>query len=179
MYCGSNKTALASQRQIAIALLALLGEQPYNDISICAICKRADVSRQTFYSLFQSKENVISFALRNECCYRPSRPQSQGQDSFRQVCSRFSHYIIAHADVLTVLAQHDLMPLLHNMLRKEFTHALSFSVPSRERLQPYMADYLAASLTSIAETYVRTDSRADEEELGETIYLLMRGAYYE
>ena len=69
MYCGNNKTALTSQRQIAEALLRLLEEQPYGGISVSAICKQADVSRQTFYSLFQSKENVITFALRNDCCY--------------------------------------------------------------------------------------------------------------
>lgn len=34
MYCGSNKTAMASQRQIAEAMMRLIQEKPYAQITI-------------------------------------------------------------------------------------------------------------------------------------------------
>ena len=34
MYCGNNKVALSSQRQIAQALMQLIDEKPYQDITI-------------------------------------------------------------------------------------------------------------------------------------------------
>jgi AcrR family transcriptional regulator len=54
MYEGCNKTALTSQSAIAEALLNLMKEKPYSKISVSEICKRAGVSRQTFYTLFES-----------------------------------------------------------------------------------------------------------------------------
>ncbi len=179
MYCGNNKTALSSQRQIADALLALLEEMPYGEISISTICRRAAVSRQTFYSLFQSKDNVITFTLRNGCCYSACQPQDCRESSFREICGGFDRYIIQHADVLDVLARHDLMPLLRSVLREDFSQCLSQSGSYAPSLRPYVIDFLAAGITSIAETYIRTGKQADPEALESIIYLLMRGKYCE
>ncbi len=178
MYCGNNKTALASQRQIADALIRLLDEQPFGDISVSAICKQADVSRQTFYSLFQSKENVIAFALRNDCCYAPADSESGCACTFRQLCGAFSQYIIRHASILEVLSRHELMPLLRAMLKEDFSLCLPQEGQCCQALKPYLTDYLAAGITSIAETYIRTGRAASPEALEGVIWMLLRGEYY-
>ena len=178
MYCGNNKTALASQRQIAEALLQLLDGQPYGDISVSAICKQADVSRQTFYSLFQSKENVITFALRNDCCYSDRTHEEARPCSFQQICGEFSQYITGHATMLELLSRHDLMPLLRTVLREDFASCLSPAGQCCRALQPYLVDYLAAGITSIAETYIRTGKSASREALEGIIYMLLRGEFY-
>ena len=71
MYEGCNKTALTSQSAIADALLNLMEEKPYTRISVSEICKSAGVSRQTFYTLFASKDNVIAYELERKYCFRP------------------------------------------------------------------------------------------------------------
>ena len=68
MYCGNNKTALQSQRQIAEAMMALLGQKPFSQISVSELCKIAGISRQTFYTLFTSRENVMVFTLQSRYC---------------------------------------------------------------------------------------------------------------
>ena len=180
MYCGNNKMALASQRQIADALLSMLEEMSYGDISVSAICKRADVSRQTFYSLFQSKDNVITFTLRNDCCYSADVQQSpcECEAAFRQVCGGFGRYIIQHANVLALLTRHDLMPLLRTVLREDFSKCPSLNVLYEPSLEPDVIDYLASGIASIAETYIRTGQSADPHQLEDIIYLLMHGKYY-
>ena len=55
MYCGSNKTALQSQRLIAEAMMELIREKAYSQITISELCKTAGISRQTFYTLFTSR----------------------------------------------------------------------------------------------------------------------------
>ena len=64
MYKGTNKTALCSQKNIADTFVQLLRDNNYTAISVSRICKAAQVSRQTFYSLFESKENIILYELR-------------------------------------------------------------------------------------------------------------------
>ena len=178
MYSGNNKTALASQRQIADALLSLLETQPYASLSVSAVCKQASVSRQTFYSLFQSKENVITFALRNDCCYSDLVQGDPCRYTFQQICAGFSQYIISHAGILALLCRNDLMPLLRRVLREDFSLCLSPDGQCCPALQPYLIDYLAAGITSIAETYIRTGKSASPEALEGIIHMLLRGEFY-
>ena len=60
MYCGTNPTALLNQRQLAQALFRLMEQKPFSAISVSELCRAASISRQTFYSLFDSKESVVT-----------------------------------------------------------------------------------------------------------------------
>lgn len=63
MYHGTNKTALKSQKRILEALLTLMEQEEYNNITVKNICKQANISRQTFYYLFESKEEIVIYCL--------------------------------------------------------------------------------------------------------------------
>ena len=66
MYVGNNATAIRSQKWIVDSLLSLMEQKPYAEITVRDICKAADLSRQTFYNVFDSKDEVLCFRLRNE-----------------------------------------------------------------------------------------------------------------
>lgn len=55
----NNKTAKQSQEWIMKALLDLMNEKNYHDITVVEICKKADLDRRTFYRNFDSKEDVL------------------------------------------------------------------------------------------------------------------------
>ena len=61
---------------MAMAIVDLMLEQmerePYDAISISALCREAGVSRPTFYSLFGSKDDVVSFLLREDTPWAPA-----------------------------------------------------------------------------------------------------------
>ena len=59
MYRGSNPTALQSQQWLTESLIALMEEKPFAQISVQELCRRADLSRQTFYNFFSSKEEIL------------------------------------------------------------------------------------------------------------------------
>ena len=67
MYCGTNPTALLNQRQLAKALFRLMEQKPFSAISVSELCRAASISRQTFYSLFDSKESVVTYTLTERC----------------------------------------------------------------------------------------------------------------
>ena len=77
MYCGTNPTALLNQRQLAEALFRLMEQKPFSAISVSELCRAASISRQTFYSLFDSKESVVTYTLTERCCYAP---ETAGED---------------------------------------------------------------------------------------------------
>ena len=61
MYSGSNPSALRSREWIRTSLMQLLETQKYSQITIKDICKNADLSRQTFYQIFKSKDEVMQY----------------------------------------------------------------------------------------------------------------------
>jgi len=53
-----------TRKLLTQALLALMEEQPFQEISVVDICERAMVHRTTFYAHFDSKQALLRYALR-------------------------------------------------------------------------------------------------------------------
>ena len=64
MYRGSNPTAIRSMKWLSEAMMDLLKEKQYSKINVKDICTRADLSRQTFYQIFNSKEEIIRHCIK-------------------------------------------------------------------------------------------------------------------
>lgn len=172
MYQGTNKTACTSQRQIADATLALMSETPFSEISVSSVCKKAGISRATFYSLFQSKENVIVYLLMQDCC---DTPKEESGDALRSLCQSYGAYVSRQMDLLRLLSAHHLMPLLQGMLCEFFSGCACFQASVREDLRPYAAGCVSAGLASIAETCAREG--ADASMLADIAYELLSGRF--
>ena len=54
---------LGSQNRIQSTLLSLMGKYPYSKISVSQICLVAKVSRQTYYRLFDTKDDILVLHL--------------------------------------------------------------------------------------------------------------------
>jgi AcrR family transcriptional regulator len=55
----TDRRAARSRRALWQALLALLQDHDWADISILMICEKADVARSTFYAHFQAKQDLL------------------------------------------------------------------------------------------------------------------------
>lgn len=54
-----------SKQHLTDALLGLMEEQPYEEITVVDICQRAMVHRTTFYAHFEDKNDLFQYVLRN------------------------------------------------------------------------------------------------------------------
>ena len=164
MYQGKNRTALASQRQIAGALMELMGEEPYAGITVAEICRRAGVSRQTFYSLFQSKENVVIYLLREDCGATPLK-YDENEPNLRKLCREHARFVAQHRKVLQLLTDNDLIGLLQKQYHAFLISCRDFIAGFREEYRDYAAVFIAAGMTRLTEEYVRKnlDVRVMEE----------------
>lgn len=173
MYCGKNKTALASQEQIAAALLELMGEKPYADICICELCKKAGISRQTFYTLFQSKDNVISYALQAHYCYTPGDISECTISCQRGLSKEFSLYITERRNIIRYLVDNEITYLLHDSLHTALLSCSCFLKRLPEDRREYAADFIAGGFTGIARAYVRRGMNEDPSFLEETACMFL------
>ncbi|MCR5546919.1 MAG: TetR/AcrR family transcriptional regulator [Lachnospiraceae bacterium] len=159
MYCGSNKTAIASQTQISNAMTALLKKKKYEDISISLLCKEANISRQTFYSLFNEKDNVIVFELQK--CYFDTKEtvkSPKDEKPFSEFCHGFAHYLVNNKDYFKLLWENNILYLIYESVYDVFMSCCKKSCL-------YMNNVTAGGLTGIARSYCEEGYTASTEEL--------------
>ncbi len=61
MNTTTTPIAVQSRKMLVEALLALMQEKPYQDISICELTERATLSRRTFYRLFDAIDEILLY----------------------------------------------------------------------------------------------------------------------
>ena len=179
MYDGNNKTALQSQKLIADAMLRLLDSLSFADISVSSICKEADVSRQTFYTVFGTKENVMIYELTQKCRYTPEQKQCDCRtEKLRELCAEYSGYIIENRRIMELLVRNNMMQCFYDVQYRALMDCEHFvrDVPDRER--QFIVDFIAEGISSIAKNYVLTGCTADEAALADIIYMLFSGGYF-
>jgi len=174
MYKGKNRTACASQRQIAEALLELLQEGSFQSVSIASICRRASVSRQTFYSLFESKENVILYEL---SISSPFEPDFESDDTLtlRQLARSYSRYLRSNRQLLNILVNNGIIHYMYDQQYSCLIRCPAFMRDYPEQDRRFSADFIASGMTSIARSYILSGAEEDEEYLENLICSLFSG----
>jgi len=182
MYCGSNKTALQSQRQIARAMMELIREKPYTQITISELCKTAGISRQTFYSLFTSRENVIVFGLQANSCDGPefSLPEDARDDgnALRRLCRAYSRYMVQNRDVIKLLVDNRIEYLLYDSFFESMDRCGCFLPRADACVRGYAASFYAGGITYLARRYAGEGCTGTAEELETLLMTLFTGALF-
>ena len=186
LYCGTNKTALASQDQIANTLLALMKEKPYDEISVSELCRCAGISRQTFYSLYQSKENVVIRILQNYYCYMPAEhlpenehdPGDQSLNSCRMevFCRDYCRYLTDHADFIHLLVENNITHLLYDSIYESMHECGCLLGKLEAEQRSYSAGFIASGFVGIAKVYVERNCEDGADELADTLISLFSGS---
>lgn len=169
MYRGNNKVAMASQQRIRKALLALLEREDFDSISTSALCREAAVSRQTFYNLYSSKEDVVVDLL-GYYRYDPSVCEKYGNGcaDLHVFLSAFADYLVTNAGLLRLLLRNGVFHLLYDSFRTSIDDWRNAQAGA-EKCPAYRASFVAAGLTGIARAYVEEGCVANREELEQTI----------
>ncbi len=179
MYQGSNKTALCSQKNIAGSFIELLREKEYSKISISEICQKAGVSRQTFYTLFESKENIVSFVLTKHHEFNPSEDcNCKGAPTLKQLSAGYSSYILSKKEILELLVKNNIIYMMQCNLYKAFTNCDEVTPVENPIMHDLTTDFVAAGLTTIAKHYCMHSDSISEESLQDLIYDLFSGKYF-
>ena len=147
MYTGKNPSALRSREWLTNALLTLLESHSYEEITIKEICREADLSRQTFYQIFDSKEEVMEYQF--ERLFSEFR-ESCGEFrsiSLGDLTLSFFEFFRRHSDFISVMTQNRMAYLLE----REFERFLPEIEPFRrinetENYPDYSVSFMAGAL---------------------------------
>lgn len=189
MYCGSNKTALASQRQLAEAMLGLIRRKPYAQITISELCKAAGISRQTFYTLFTSRENVLVFTLqaRYPCAPQPpsvppdlgaGKPTERRHESLRRLCRGYSEYLLRNQELIRLLVNNHIDYLLYDSFFESLDGCDCFLGNIDPHVRRYAASFYAGGVSSVARRFAQEDCVATVDQLEALLMTLFTGALF-
>ena len=180
MYCGTNKTALQSQRQIAEAMMALIREKPYAQITVSELCRTAGISRQTFYTLFTSRENVMVFSLQTRCGDGPEiaeSPKGEG-DALRRLCRGYSAYMLRNRQLIKLLVDNHIDYLLYDSFFEIMDTCDCFLPGIDPCTRSYAASFYAGGIACVARRYAQEGCAATEDTLSELLMTLLSGRLF-
>ena len=157
------------------ALLALLKEKRYEQISVQDIIERADVARSTFYMHYLDKDDLLTGG---QGIFAENLGQQLTAHAGENGASIFSsrvwfYHIQAQAPILKVIARDPAMDLAMKTLRgiihrnvEEGTYAHSYTENARVPL-PVIVDYLTDTLMTLIKWWVRDGMRYTPEQMDE------------
>lgn len=177
MYQGENPTAIKSQQWIAQAATALMAEKPYSELSIRDICKRADLSRQTFYNLFDSKEEVLRFCLRLNYEKLFVEQTKIGSITIGAAVRDFANEMQLDAELLKLMIDNGLESVITDEIaRCVELFANHFSEQfGNEKLLPYEEAFISGALSRILVHWFKDERRISIEELTTVILGICSG----
>ena len=118
MYHGTNPSALKSREWLCNALLSLLESKKYEEITIKEICRKADLSRQTFYQIYKSKEEVMEYQfIRLFSKFREECGNFEGI-SLSELSFRFFSFFGEYKDFICIMTTNHMSYLLEKQFER-------------------------------------------------------------
>lgn len=181
MYRGKNSTAIQSQQWLGESLVRLMAQKPYTEITIGAICKQADLSRQTFYNVFESKEEVLRFCLRQQYEKQFQRFSDQEVITVGEIVGAFAVVVAENQNLLRLMIENQLESVLADEITQcvaLFTGKFVRKEQQREQL-PYSEALLSGALGYLLVYWFRQERPISIEQLTQLISEFLNGKLFE
>lgn len=150
MYIGNNPSALRSQQELSQALLSLMQQYTFQEVTITMICQEAQLSRQTFYQMFTSKEDAIRFLIRASYEQFENELRQYGKLTVAQLAEYTFLFFDRNRDFVTLLLHNHLHFLLLEGFQSVLPHVVTMSLNSSEAIQDQaVLSFLSGGLCSM------------------------------
>lgn len=181
MYQGTNPTALQSQKWITESLIKLMSVKPYHQITIMDICKQADLSRQTFYNVFDKKEDILRFSLQNSCEEQLSPLMHQERTSFPEIVSALAGVLEENEELLSMMINNNLEGIILDIIAKSITMVTDSFVKNerKKELLPYSKTMVSGALAHLIVYWFRQENPVSIEQLTDLILEFLNGKLLE
>ena len=174
-----NRQSLRSQKMMRQALIELLKDNPLRKISISAITERADVTRSTFYSHFETKEDLLYCCIDDLLSVFFNELRSKdgfGKDELADVRSWTSFFSLwsQNSELLELLKIPEIEKVFIARLKIFIANMhktkVSNDIPNMNPvLAGYFQDFLAHSIYSVLHQWVMTGMRQPPEAMGKLL----------
>jgi len=162
MNTTNSKIAEQSKKRISKALLTIMKQYDFKEITITQISQEAKLSRKTFYRLFTRKEDVLTFIFENlykECLMQIKTRQVH---YYWDIVQCYFDFCEERKSLLLLLKKHNLLTTLFEGSYKYSFHVFEYihtkEVADHFSLSlPYMLAYSVGGMYSMLLKWVESD----------------------
>ena len=180
MYEGNNKQAVQSQRWLADSLCKLMEKTPYEKIAIGEICSHADLSRQTFYNLFDSKDEILHFGLRDVYEERFRSLADKQELTAEDIVESFSYVVENTRELLDAMMKNH----LDGIISEEIGRCVSLfagrfvAADEKDEMFPYMEALTGGALSGMLTFHLASKEPVSTEKLSGLLSDFLNGTFY-
>lgn len=167
MYAGKNPSALRSQQWIADSMVELMKVKDFQNISVKEVCRNADLTRQTFYQLFSSKEDVIRYVLAKDCAEFKASLSRHIQVTLEILVAVFLRFFREREDMVLLLIRHHLEHLLTEQFSLALPEIMDICIEQKQIFltNPYLKSFIVGGLLNMILEWIKSGEGTDAEEL--------------
>ncbi len=165
MYQGNNPSALRSRNEIVRSFLFLLEETDLEDLSIKQIMDATGLSRQTFYQIFDSKEEIIEYYLDTIFSEFISHANEHTVTNLCAAAKLFFNFFDSHRAALALFIRNGKSCVVQRKCREylqkeQYIHYALHGVRS-EQEQEYATTFVISGMVAMLEQWVRETAGAN------------------
>ena len=170
----NGKIAEQSKQKMSQALISVMKQYDYKDITVTQIAQEAQLSRKTFYRLFTDKDAILTLCFDNLFQQAFMRIKSQNTQHYWEVVQIYFDFWEEQKDLLYLLQKSN---LLHRLFEYSYQHsmevfeyirskdvAVSFALPL-----PYMLAYSVGGMHSMLLKWVENGMDIPSSQLIEKL----------
>ena len=178
MYTGKHKTAVKSQKLIAESFFELLQEKAYYDVSIKEICSKAGISRQTFYSLYGTKKDVIRFYLAETFAEWRRQAKTNGVSSLYDLILFFLLGITEDEKLSQLYSSEVLGGILADILKEHLDKTILYERGSISVGDSVANSFIAGGLTMAFKQWHADEDKISIEDVTMFVIKILSGDYF-
>lgn len=178
MYTGKHKTAVKSQKLIAESFFELLQDKAYYDVSIKEICSKAGISRQTFYSLYGTKEDVIRFYLAETFTEWRRQAKTNGVNSLYDLILFFLLGITEDEKLSQLYSSEVLGGILADILKEHLDKTILYERGSISVGDSVANSFIAGGLTMAFKQWHADEDKISIEDVTMFVIKILSGDYF-
>ncbi len=165
---GHQRQKEQSARMIEEALLKLMREKSYNQITVSEIAERADIARRTFYRLYKEKDEVLHGYFGRLCKEYQSKSPVLEKYDLLQIAGEYFSFWYQYRDFLMQMHRCGLEQLLYYEISQASEEVVRNRIGDRQIEDfsdfRYFADYSAGGFLLLLRRWIMEGMKESPEQ---------------
>lgn len=161
MNAANGKIAEQSKEKLAKALLTIMKQYDYREITITQIAQEAELSRKTFYRLFKGKEELLDFCFGNLFKEYQTQVKARRPEHYWDVVQCYFDFCEERKELIFLLRRNNLLGAFFDASYKYSFAVFSYvrsakTVDAYARFLPYLLAYSVGGMYSMVLKWVES-----------------------
>lgn len=168
----NNRRVQMTKKLLEDALLKLLTTHNINDISICELCKTADLNRSTFYKYYNSPHELFEEMKHNVLEQARQIFSETSSCSYKEQIIQLLYFSLEHEQFSKLVFANNLDPNLPNLLfhnASDEDHILKNMTGSSPNEILYKQEFYFYGVYQVINRWINKEQRETPEQIAEII----------